>query len=236
MTTTTTTTTAEETDREEILFQKSKALCDSGGVTFEEGWEIIKNLGLNTLSKTMYDFLKCSKGENRVREKKPFGVKGHSCLYTISYKITNSNCATFHGQQDLAFELYNIVCSFISDHLKEQQVEVRKVMKDNMKLDDYVFSWRCYKIMAKWLCILFGHLGDTVIKMNGLPSLPSVSLKQFYDVIYRDSCSQFSEMVLDAIRRERQGELLDSGIMQDAIEVIIHKPYSSRLISSLELQ
>lgn len=82
-------------------------------IDFEEGWRMIDEFGLRFIRTILSEFLVNSNatptGSTHKTDaiandiSKPFGYKGYVSLYTISYKIAQSNISA----ADAALELYN---------------------------------------------------------------------------------------------------------------------------------
>ena len=85
----------------------SDSLSNYSYIDFEEGWRMIDEYGLRFIRTILSEFLVNSNAtQTDAIEKdisKPFGYKGYVSLYTISYKISQSNISA----ADTALELYN---------------------------------------------------------------------------------------------------------------------------------
>jgi cullin 1 len=91
---------------------------------------------------------------------------------------------------------------------------------------DLVRVWRCYKLMAKWICCIFQHLERGVIQLNDLNSLSALSLVLFHHHLYGNIHPALSALVVKEINRERDGEIIDSQLVSDAVQVNYLSSYS----------
>ena len=98
-------------EREAELLRWTINHCDgsnspSSRIDFEEGWQMIEEYGLKVLRQMLAEFminrLKSSSANAKII--KPFGSKGVSSLYTISFKMLTGTLST---ASDPAYELYN---------------------------------------------------------------------------------------------------------------------------------
>jgi hypothetical protein len=86
-------------------------------------------------------------------------------------------------------------------------------------LTEFVAVWQAYKIMAKWIWHLFMHLETSVIKLNDLLPLTAVAVVDFKKHVYDPHHSHLTAMALDLIEREREGEIIDRTLLQEAQQV-----------------
>ena len=127
-----------------------------------------------------------------------------------------NNGYTEGSDEDPAEVLYHRLCKFIEDHVRSNSVHATLAKQ---QLQEFIAVWLAYKMLSKWIYALFMHLEINVIKLSDLLSLTSVALVQFKKHIYDRHKNNLAEQFMVAVLKEREGELIDISLMQDALQV-----------------
>lgn len=112
--------------------------------------------------------------------------------------------------------LYERICEFIIEYVNSAGVQAAI---EDADLQEFIAVWQSYKIMTKWIWHLFMHLENSVIKLNELLTLTSVALVNFHKFVYNKHKQNLTTLVLSAIEKERDGELIDRTLLQEALQV-----------------
>lgn len=114
--------------------------------------------------------------------------------------------------------LYDRICKFINEYVSSSGVQETI---ETANLEEFIAVWQSYKIMTKWIWHLFMHLENSVIKLNEFLTLTSVALVSFLQYVYSKHKQSLTALVLSAIQKERDGELVDRTLLQEALQVMI---------------
>lgn len=112
--------------------------------------------------------------------------------------------------------LYGRISKFIVEYVDSADVQATIEKAD---LPEFIAVWQSYKIMTKWIWHLFMHLENGVVKLNELLTLTSVALVNFHKFVYSKYKENLTTLVLRAIEKERDGELIDRTLLQEALQV-----------------
>ena len=139
--------------REDELLAWVTQKCQSGeNIELEEGWGKIQTYGTTVLAGIL-------KGD--VQGNKPFGPKGYSGIYTLSYRMCSQPAA-----KDWSEDLYKRHALSITAYLKETVEPALQGKHDEFLLQEFIRHWENHKIMVKWMHRLFMHLD----KVNRIPA------------------------------------------------------------------
>lgn len=130
-----------------------------------------------------------------------------------------SNLSTTSGEV-----FYERICQFISTFVRSNSVQSNIEKAD---LPEFTAIWQSYKLMIKWIVHLFMHLESSVIRLNELLTLTSVALVNFQQSVYRSFHPQLTALCQSLILKEREGEMIDASLLQEALQVIIESVFKS---------
>jgi len=223
-------------ERETALLQWITDRCNSmEPIGLEEGWQKIKECGIDILemvltigrkgrmkaseiklSHSMAVNDKSVQEMQKKREAKPFGCKGYSSLYTISYRM-----CSHAGNMDWSNQLYERYGTTIKDFLRSHVLSSLTDQHDEYLLQAFRLAWSNHKVMVKWMYRLFMHLDRGLVQNNNLSTLTSVGLKLFCEEIFNSTCSRLQAATVKLINRERNGEDVDQEMLKDIVEVFL---------------
>jgi cullin 1 len=192
--------------REEQLLEWVTEKCQSGdNIELEEGWTKIKDHGTVVLESILT-------GTNEAA--KPFGHKGYSGIYTLSYRMCSQPAA-----KDWSEDLYKRHAESIQSYLERIAVPALKAKHDIYLLHDFIKHWENHKLMVKWMYRLFMHLDKAYIVNGSLPTLTSAGLKLFKTIVYDGFRTDLMTTMLAVINRERDGEEVDHVLLRTMTQV-----------------
>ena len=203
-----------QTDRESELLAWVTNICQTGEeIELEEGWAKIESYGTNVLEAIL-------KGE--VQESKPFGTRGYSSIYTLSYRMCSQPAA-----KDWSEDLYRRHGESISKYLCDVVQPALKEKHDVYLLQEFVKHWENHKVMTKWMHRLFMHLDKAYVVNGALPTLTSAGLKLFKSLIYDKFKSELMVTMLAEINKERDGEAIDR-------QLLVEQKHSTKTTQSIQ--
>lgn len=112
---------------------------------------------------------------------------------------------------------YERICQFISAYVKSSSVQATIAGAD---LPEFIAVWQSYKLMTKWIVHLFMHLENSVIRLNELLTMTSVALVDFEKWVYSRFHENLTALCQRLILKEREGELIDISLLQEALQVL----------------
>jgi cullin 1 len=180
--------------------------CQTGDtIELEEGWDKITQYGTSTLEGVLTGSTEASA---------PFGRRGYSSLYTVSYRMCSQPAA-----KDWSEQLYNRHAETISDYLNRIVLPALQGKHDEFLLREFIKHWENHKLMTKWMWKLFMHLDKAYVMNGSLPTLTSAGLRLFKTIVYDGSRTDLMTTMLAVINRERSGEDVDDGLLKTTTQV-----------------
>mmetsp|Transcript_8938 Transcript_8938/g.17871 ORF Transcript_8938/g.17871 Transcript_8938/m.17871 type:complete len:753 (+) Transcript_8938:243-2501(+) len=180
-------------------------------IPLEEGWDNeIRAKAIDRLEDMLDGGMKSSKGNM-------FGPREYVNIYTICYDM-----CTQRSPYNWSRELYQRHGSTIEKYLTNT---VLPALRDKMSqggpllLGELQHRWQNHQIMNKWLKKFFTYLDRYYVKHHSLPTLSQAGLRcfrtQIYDVVKEDSTAA----ILQMIRQERVGEIIDTSLVKNVVEL-----------------
>mmetsp|Transcript_3322 Transcript_3322/g.8546 ORF Transcript_3322/g.8546 Transcript_3322/m.8546 type:complete len:790 (-) Transcript_3322:177-2546(-) len=204
-------------NREESLLEyaTSKSI-ETAEIPLEEGWSKLKDHGIRVLSDVL-----CGEHSQKI----PFGNKVYVSLYTISYRMC-SNTGTLDHSKALYERASEEIRLFLLSVLKPEVSDLDLIPSDDEILTRFAHNWSNFKIFIKWMQRLFGHLDNGYVADSSTPTITSVGLKSFYDVIFSSSKLRVLESIMNVMDRERDGHGVDAEILAGCIDVFVSMGYT----------
>lgn len=219
-------------DRETALLEWTTNKCNTmEPIDLEEGWEKIKDCGIDVLEyvlksgsqkKATASEIKLDHNQNKAdkavkemqmkRMVRPFGSKGYSSLYTISYRM-----CSHAGNMDWSEQLYQRYGETIREFLTSHVLSTLEDQHDEYLLQAFNNAWCNHKIMVTWMFRLFMHLDRGVVQNNNLATLTSVGLKLFKEVVFDQTSGRLRGAVVELLNRERGGEDVDRDLLRATV-------------------
>eukprot|EP00634_Sargassococcus_sp_CCMP2135_P009527 CAMPEP_0198646412 /NCGR_PEP_ID=MMETSP1467-20131203/1887_1 /TAXON_ID=1462469 /ORGANISM="unid. sp., Strain CCMP2135" /LENGTH=771 /DNA_ID=CAMNT_0044381951 /DNA_START=52 /DNA_END=2367 /DNA_ORIENTATION=+ len=200
----------------EYAIARSMATTD---IPLEEGWSKIKNHGITVLVGIL---------QGDTERKRPFGNKGYVSLYTISYRMCSNAGVCDHSK-----ELYDLAKSEIHNYLRDHILwNLRQVIvaidAEDLLLTSFSRHWENHKVFITWIQQLFRHLDNGYVANASVPTITSVGLRLFYDVVFLEVKAHIVEDVVRMINKEREGCTADLRLLRSCIEAFLSMGHCSK--------
>nr|CCA24215.1 PREDICTED: hypothetical protein isoform 2 [Albugo laibachii Nc14]CCA26937.1 Putative cullin putative [Albugo laibachii Nc14] len=177
-------------------------------ITLEEGWDHeIKPKAIDVL----LDIL--DRGFENVHEG-PFPPKVFMPIYTTCY-----NMCTQRSPYNYSEQLYKLHGETFDDYLEKKVLPSLQQTHDEYFLQQLVKRWENHKIMNQWMYKFFMYLNRYYVKHHALPTLEEAGMQSFYRVIFQKVATRAKSVVLQLIDKERNGELIDTAMIRNCIEI-----------------
>lgn len=82
-------------------------------------------------------------------------------------------------------------------------------------------KWVNHGIMVKWMQKFFQYLDRFYVEINSLTPLTDQGYKIFKTVVFTPLISNITVAVLENIRKEREGELIDDDLVKKVIDIFL---------------
>ncbi|XP_019100860.1 PREDICTED: putative cullin-like protein 2 [Camelina sativa] len=170
-------------------------------LNFEEGW--------SSLQKGITELIRNIEGERQPAYNNTQYLNLYSTIYTMcTQKHTNYSQQLYENYLQV-FEDYTIQTVLPSLREKHGEDVLRELVR----------RWKIHKILVKLLGNIFHYLHNYYVIRRSLPTLREVGLTCFRRLVYREMHSTAKEAVLALIHKEREGEEIDSELVENVLEV-----------------
>ncbi|KAJ0400979.1 hypothetical protein P43SY_008782 [Pythium insidiosum] len=177
-------------------------------ITLEEGWDQeIKPKAIDVL----LDILE--KGFDKVRVS-PFPPNSFMPIYTTCY-----NMCTQRAPYNFSQQLYERHGQTFDSYLEAQVLPSLEKAPDELFLSGLVHRWQNHKLMNKWMSRFFMYLDRYYVKHHSLPTLEEAGLQSFDRVVFQKIKTRVKWAMLELIEKERNGEIIDTTLMRNCVEV-----------------
>jgi hypothetical protein len=175
----------------------------------------IKKYGFNVLDDVQASLLDGKYSFDTI--KKPFGTKGISSLYTISYSLLNSKVGP-HADE-IGRSLYNEIVEFMLRHFNSARMIHFSTSKES-SLENFVSMWRSFKLTLKCICFFFSHMHQSVIAYNEeCSTFVALGLMHFYCLAYSKFKCRLSDVISSYVNAARDGQVVDHSLINETIQV-----------------
>lgn len=118
--------------------------------------------------------------------------------------------------------LYNGVVEEITAHLKGVSAKVEKAQGQEF-LRELNARWANYCESMRWINDILMYMDRTYVVQQGKTVVHELGLELWRDVVVRapNTHSWLQQTMLDNIRRERQGEVIDRGLMKSIVQMLM---------------
>ena len=96
-------------------------------------------------------------------------------------------------------------------------------------LAEYIKYWDKYTIFVHSMSKVMNYLDRFHLKNAGDQSLTQTSLQIFRQLIYKKWMYKLRESIVDQIRKDREGELVDNNQIRDAIQQFIFMGFDQKV-------
>ncbi|CAH8365722.1 unnamed protein product [Eruca vesicaria subsp. sativa] len=175
-------------------------------IDFEQGWDYIET-GITAL-KRHSESLPVPK----------FTLEQYCDLYTAVYKMCVQK-----SPYDFSSQLYQKCCETMEEYMNSTVLPAlnEKLGDEYMLLRELVERWSNYKVLVRALSHIFFYLQRFFIVRESLPSIETVGMGYFRDLVYNKLQSKVREAVLALVDKEREGEDIDRKVTKRVLEFYI---------------
>lgn len=173
-------------------------------IQLEDGWVAIK-AAIDKLVEILAD---------TKEPVKPFTPSEYIEVYTKCY-----NMCTQRNPSNWSQSLYARHGETIHEYLVSKVMPILKEKRDEFLLKEMVARWKNHEIMDKWMRKFFMYLDRYYVKHNSIPTLHEASLEKFRTLIFEGENDDFVAAILVQINKEREGEVVDRGLLKQCVAV-----------------
>ncbi|CEG45293.1 cullin protein 1 [Plasmopara halstedii] len=177
-------------------------------ISLEEGWDQeIKPKAIDVL----LDIL--DKGFDQVKVS-PFPPNAFMPIYTTCY-----NMCTQRSPFNFSEQLYDRHGQTFDTYLEHKVLPSLEQAHDEFFLQELVKRWTNHKLMMKWMSRFFMYLDRYYVKHHSLPTLDDAGLQSFDRVVFQKVKVRVKDAIIELIEKERNGEIIDTTLMKNCVEV-----------------
>ncbi|KAJ9462762.1 Cullin-1 [Diplonema papillatum] len=151
--------------------------------------------------------------------RRPFTGADHMAMYTVVYDLC-TECNLNNAINKAPDVLYSTYAEMVTKYLKERRIESTGMSADKL-LRLVVQRWENHKMIVKTTVKVFGYLDRFHTKHTALDTTTDKGLKCFLTEIYSAVKVDLRGAIFEHIQREREGEVVERGLLRQAIGVFI---------------
>lgn len=137
-----------------------------------------------------------------------FGPALRSTVYTMCTQKPPNNWSE---------HLYNNYCDAVKDYLSARILPRIREKHDETMLKELVRRWENHKLMIRFLSHVFKYLDRFYVKRLSLPELADVGSQSFHEIVFNAVKRDVRTAILELIRREREGEMVDRELIKKVV-------------------
>ena len=127
-------------------------------------------------------------------------------------------------------DLYEMYKKKISEMLAMVEKALQtKTGSTNSFLIEYVDQWRKFTFFTNTIRIFFHYLEKCYMKNQGDQSLTKTALTMYRDKIFQKHLGRLRSAILVEIKKDREGEMVDHGLVKKAIMQFIYVGYEQKV-------
>jgi cullin 1 len=177
-------------------------------ITLEEGWDReIKPKAIDVLLEIL------DRGFDQVRVS-PFPPSVFMPIYTTCY-----NMCTQRSPYNFSEQLYDRHGATFDAYLEQRVLPTLEKAHDEFFLQELAKRWANHKLMMKWMTRFFMYLDRYYVKHHSLPTLDEAGLQSFDRMVFQKVKTRVKWAMLELIEKERNGELIDTTLMRNCVEI-----------------
>lgn len=177
-------------------------------IGLDEGWDQeIKPKAIDVLLAIL------DKGFDKVTAS-PFPPNSFMPIYTTCY-----NMCTQRSPYNFSEQLYERHGATFDAYLEHNVLPSLERAHDEFFLQELVKRWQNHKLMNKWMSRFFMYLDRYYVKHHSLPTLEEAGLQSFDRVVFQKVKGRVKWAMLELIEKERNGEIIDTTLMRNCVEI-----------------
>jgi len=174
-------------------------------IQLEDGWNQLKTGGVQKIEQILEDM------QDGVYQTK-ITTDEYSKLYTTVYTM-----CTQKPPNNWSEHLYNNYCDAVKDYLSARILPRIREKHDETMLKELVRRWENHKLMIRFLSHVFKYLDRFYVKRLSLPELADVGSQSFHEIVFNAVKRDVRTAILELIRREREGEMVDRELIKKVV-------------------
>jgi len=178
-------------------------------ILLEDGWEKLKTGAVQKIEGILED-MKEGVYKNKIT------TDEYSMLYTTVYTMCTQKPPNNWSEQ-----LYNNYVEAVKDYLSARILPRIREKHDEYMLRELVRRWENHKLMIRFLSHVFKYLDRFYVKRLSLPELAEVGSQNFHEIVFDAVKREVRTAILELIRREREGEIVDRKLIKDVVEIFV---------------
>eukprot|EP00900_Chrysochromulina_parva_P024310 jgi/Chrpa1/6512/Chrysochromulina_OHIO_Genome00012947-RA len=178
-------------------------------ILLEDGWNRLKTGGVQKIEEILEDM------QGGVYKTK-ISTDEYSNLYTTVYTMCTQKPPNNWSEQ-----LYNYYCEAVKEYLSARILPRIKEKHDESMLRELVRRWENHKLLVRFLSHVFKYLDRFYVKRLSLHELAEVGSQAFHDIVFNAMKRDVRAAILELIRREREGEMVDRKLIKQVVEIFV---------------
>ncbi|KAE8650386.1 cullin-1 [Cucumis sativus] len=179
-------------------------MSEQNSIDLEQGWDFMQK-GITKLKNILEGL-----------PEPQFSSEDYMMLYTTIY-----NMCTQRFPNDYSHQLYDKYRESFEEYIISSVLPSLRDKHDEFLLRELVERWANHKVMVRWLSRFFYYLDRYFIARRSLPSLHTVGLTCFRDLVYRELNAKVRDAVISLIDKEREGEQIDRALLKNALDIFV---------------
>ncbi|XP_054804752.1 cullin-1-like [Prosopis cineraria] len=173
-------------------------------IELEEGWKYVQER-----VKWLEDIIEGKSVE-------PLSSEKHILLYTTIYNMCNQRPPFQYSNQ-----LYDRYIVTVENYMKSTVLPSLRNKHHEFLLRELVTRWDNHQKYIKWLSRSFHYLDRYYTARHSLPSLYTVGLVRFHDLVFMKVKAQATDAMISLIDQEREGEQIDGSLLMKVLNIYI---------------
>jgi len=178
-------------------------------ILLEDGWEKLKVGAVQKIEGILED-MRDGVYKNKIT------TDEYSMLYTTVYTMCTQKPPNNWSEQ-----LYNNYVEAVKDYLSARILPRIREKHDEYMLRELVRRWENHKLMIRFLSHVFKYLDRFYVKRLSLPELAEVGSQSFHEIVFDQVKREVRTAILELVRREREGEVVDRKLIKDVVEIFV---------------
>jgi cullin 1 len=174
-------------------------------ISLDEGWDDIKKNGIDVI---LTEITSGSFKSNIL-----FPHEQYVQVYTSVY-----NMATQNNPNGCSY-LYNHNKDILTTYHNDVSLPMILKHRDRFLLEAFIQRWDAAEILNKWSAKFFLYLDRFYVINNNLPTVSKCVLEIFRTTVFKPVAYKITNAILDIIKLERNGEIVDTVIIGKCIKI-----------------
>ena len=185
------------------------AVDSNTSIGLDNGWTLIKEKGFKPLE------LVLDAGRDYRTRHGQNGPQAWGEIYTLIYRM----CIQRDPPGALSQGLYTRVSETLAEYLINTAIPALDQVRGPFLLKELNRRWQNHKLMVKWVTRTFSYVDRYYVKRYEKPSLEKLGIMAFKEQVYERIKEQVRNAILEMIKRERGGEVVNRSLIKQVLEL-----------------